>query len=91
MPYFTIIDFFFYYIFVRYLHYLLCIFIVISIISIINELQGHGPSEADRVYAELIRNGATPAIVGKQRKDARWHWEAKILEVSSVAGRKNGS
>jgi len=29
-----------------------------------------GPSEADRVYAELLKKGATPAIVAKQRKDA---------------------
>ena len=27
-----------------------------------------GPSEADRVYAELLKKGATPAIVAKQRK-----------------------
>lgn len=44
----------------------------------------HGPSEADRVYAELIRNGATPAIVGKQRKVGKEQPEMELFTPAAA-------
>ncbi|CAJ1344367.1 unnamed protein product [Effrenium voratum] len=47
-----------------------------------------GNSEADRVYRELLRQGATPAIVGKRRKASPNEEEVEMELFTPGAAKK---